>query len=811
MANGTKRDILQFSCPIFFAKEGEGVLAIDVMRLGSMKGRVAAHFHTEDASAKSGRHYIAVSGELVLEDGQDLATVEVPIQDDGTWAPTVEFRMRLTDPEDCELGAYLHSCRVKVFTDDAFPCNKFREDLKGGHEAIRSLGGARLFFEFAVFNFGMEEIRWRTILTAVLDQFVNLYFLFTLTAKTYLVNVVFGVDTESSLLVPDRTTCASLIGLGYVLPTIFIQFWEFTKAGLDVEGRTRSFLQASLFRKYLNYSDESRSKVHSTDMQIAILQEASDIAHCYVVVLEMIQAAGRIILLAIFTLLQVPNALPWILTLPAVMFIFGYARRNALSDAKELPMALHKLMIEIVTETCQKYGFIADYAQRPHMTDLFEKRLSQERETRIPEIQIALNNSGLPRRLGQLLVGVYITLYAPAVLNHDLELGSFLAIISVFTDLSEDFSQLYSKVMTINDRVDALFIVTEYLNMKTDVADWKVLNRRRRETTKEQRKLALAQPMPPPETGLLRSDLIPISMTGLSFGYGTSEKLLSNVNLSVAQGKVIALVGTQCSGKNTFLRLLANRMFPDEGQIFIPTHLRILYVSQAAVFIKGNLWQNLTFGAPNLQNSNPSDFAYVREIVSQLAMPQVLGVLDNEVVALQSSLTSARASWRSTSSGGPLKDDYVALGSTSDRSDSEEGSDAGAGCVACLSPEQEIDVDEVGTQAWFEELTYTDKVKICLARAFIMNPEVLVLHRPFHHYDAVSATQVMQSVSKHHKNRGLCMPEDKVHNRRPRSIFYSPENKEQTDFADIVWQIDPRSRSVYEISRHRLTKDFSPP
>jgi ABC-type uncharacterized transport system fused permease/ATPase subunit len=33
-------------------------------------------------------------------------------------------------------------------------------------------------------------------------------------------------------------------------------------------------------------------------------------------------------------------------------------------------------------------------------------------------------------------------------------------------------------------------------------------------------------------------------------------------------------------------------------------------------------------------------------------------------------------------------------------------------------------------ETWHESLTYSEKVKIHLARALIMNPEVLVLQRP---------------------------------------------------------------------------------
>lgn len=42
--------------------------------------------------------------------------------------------------------------------------------------------------------------------------------------------------------------------------------------------------------------------------------------------------------------------------------------------------------------------------------------------------------------------------------------------------------------------------------------------------------------------------------------------------------------------------------------------------------------------------------------------------------------------------------------------------------------------------SWLDGLTYTEKVKLHLSRALIMNPEVIVLQRPLHHYDTWRTT-----------------------------------------------------------------------
>merc|ERR1711988_1005466 len=52
-------------------------------------------------------------------------------------------------------------------------------------------------------------------------------------------------------------------------------------------------------------------------------------------------------------------------------------------------------------------------------------------------------------------------------------------------------------------------------------------------------------------------------------------------------------------GRSTLLRLIAHKIFCQEGFVFIPTHLRILHVSQDPVLLHLSVWKNLTFGDVN--------------------------------------------------------------------------------------------------------------------------------------------------------------------------------------------------------------------
>lgn len=80
-----------------------------------------------------------------------------------------------------------------------------------------------------------------------------------------------------------------------------------------------------------------------------------------------------------------------------------------------------------------------------------------------------------------------------------------------------------------------------------------------------------------PEQGHDRSQLVPvhslegrIELRGVSFKYGGPESpnILTNVNLDIAPGRMIAFVGRSGCGKTTLIKLIAGLLEPTDGMIF---------------------------------------------------------------------------------------------------------------------------------------------------------------------------------------------------------------------------------------------------
>ncbi|CAK9005744.1 unnamed protein product [Durusdinium trenchii] len=202
-----------------------------------------------------------------------------------------------------------------------------------------------------------------------------------------------------------------------------------------------------------------------------------------------------------------------------------------------------------------------------------------------------------------------------------------------------------------------------------------------------------------------------------------------------------------CSLRNTFLRLLSSRLLPDEGEIFVPTHLRILFVAQDPVLLDASVWENLTYGAPN------TEIDVVKGVLKMLQMKNILAHLQAELLGNETANQEM-----GDEEQGLRQPNRSPVEKISDLSEPLTGRNSQSRSSRTLSMNgnsykelpaldpQELAADaarDASRRLWMEPLTYTEKVKVSLARALIMNPHLLVLHRPFHHFDLGTADDVL--------------------------------------------------------------------
>lgn len=128
------------------------------------------------------------------------------------------------------------------------------------------------------------------------------------------------------------------------------------------------------------------------------------------------------------------------------------------------------------------------------------------------------------------------------------------------------------------------------------------------------RRLREVAEMPPTVTDPARPQPIPegtdIRIEGVSFAYpGAETRVLERIDLTVAAGERLAVVGPSGSGKSTLLALLMRFHDPDAGAVRIggvdlrelaqgDHHARLGVLSQGTPILAGTLRDNLLLGAP---------------------------------------------------------------------------------------------------------------------------------------------------------------------------------------------------------------------
>jgi len=183
-------------------------------------------------------------------------------------------------------------------------------------------------------------------------------------------------------------------------------------------------------------------------------------------------------------------------------------------------------------------------------------------------------------------IGTAIILYfgATRVLDQDVSVGvmvAFVGYLSSFFDPIQQLSQLYATFQSAMAALEKIFGVLDTEPELTDAPGAIDLPRLRGE----------------------------VELRGVSFAYDRSP-VLTDVDLHIAAGESVALVGTTGAGKSTLVKLIARFYDPVEGAVLIDGHdLRgvrgdslhdqLAIVPQEGHLFSGTIAENLAFGRPD--------------------------------------------------------------------------------------------------------------------------------------------------------------------------------------------------------------------
>jgi ABC-type multidrug transport system fused ATPase/permease subunit len=180
----------------------------------------------------------------------------------------------------------------------------------------------------------------------------------------------------------------------------------------------------------------------------------------------------------------------------------------------------------------------------------------------------------------------------------DVTLGTlfaFMLYVQNFFDPVQQLSQLYGTFLSATAALDK---IVDVLDQEPEVVD-----------------KPGAEPLPRVEGD--------VAFEGVRFGYGDGPEVLHGLDLDVAAGTTVALVGHTGAGKSTLAKLLARFYDPREGRIAIDGHdlrdvtqaslrAQLGIVPQEGFLFAGTVTENIAFGRPD---ARPEDVVRAAETI----------------------------------------------------------------------------------------------------------------------------------------------------------------------------------------------------
>jgi ATP-binding cassette subfamily B protein len=283
--------------------------------------------------------------------------------------------------------------------------------------------------------------------------------------------------------------------------------------------------------------------------------------------------------------LDLPLALITFVTFP-LLAIGSLAFRIASAGAYRLTREKIANITAYLQETLSGVRVVRSFAQEPRH---IERMSALNEENRAANLKtVYLNASYFPAvELLSAVGSAVILLYGGyRAIRGDVQIGvlvAFVGYLNAFFDPIQQISQLYT---TYQQGMAALDKIFDLLETRPDMTD---------------RTDAV-------DPGRLRGE---IELEGVSFAYGEEgDWALEDVDLHIAAGQTVALVGETGAGKSTFAKLVARFYDPQRGRVLVDGRdLRDLkagalrgqlgIVPQEGFLFSGTIRENIAFGRPN--------------------------------------------------------------------------------------------------------------------------------------------------------------------------------------------------------------------
>jgi len=745
--------IVQFSSALYFCTQDEGVMVIDVIRIGRDDGISEVSYFTRDDTAEQGWKFAYTEGKLVFEPGEHSKEIRIPLLKSLSWDGVTQFMVELRTASSQQAGAYLgkylKTTRVKIIDTSYFPTDKYAHLIE--ENKVEEYPLWTFLYEYMKLNVQSPKVRNGTIKALLVSALHNLNFLFKLFLRVYLIDYLLAKEQTNGN--GDVSTTGKEVELlvviaATVLPFATLHVCDYQKLSFGIGGGSRTKLQEELLKRFLDLRETARRDMDGGDLIVAMTHDVDELVECgYMTALKVAHSAGELAMVVVYQALA-PIVfhqerryliIAPLLFIPVVLITFMMKRRDATAKVEKERKECHMKLLGFISFVAEQYRIIADYNKRAGCVADCEADIKALNGADRNQAQVMLNNHYFSPWIALICVSCYMYYGGKALLEGapGTTLGMFLANVSVIDTVGSSYGAIYRALLEMQASFDSLRHITKVLNMPTDLLDRKAANRKRRARTAVMMN-DLKDQFPDASNHL---DLEPILLEDLEFQYfkkGFQPGTFKQVNLlgkvALPQGTMTIIKGPRSQGKTTLLRILGGVFLPDGGLCFIPAHLRVLHVSAATFFYRGTLLENVTFGMEKPKNAEEAGErrSRVQKIMLKLGITQHL--------------------------------------------------------MGYFAADDE--------HPWGKVLSQSECQILNLTRAFVFNPEVMCVDKPTALFNDIQAAKVLHLLKEFVVQKGLEQDASPA-KRRPRTCIMTTDRARSLDIADKILEIS-NARGIEE-------------